>query len=34
MTEEANKIYEYHQGEFTVSTRRELLDIEVIQNPY
>jgi N-acetylglutamate synthase-like GNAT family acetyltransferase len=30
MTEEANKVYEYHQGNFTVSTRRELLDIEVI----
>ena len=30
MTEEANRVYEYHQGDFTVSTRRELLDIEVI----
>jgi ribosomal protein S18 acetylase RimI-like enzyme len=29
MTEEANKIYEYHQGDFTVSTKRTRLDIEV-----
>lgn len=30
MTEEANKLYEYQRGDFTVSTNRDLLDVEVI----